>query len=166
MAVSRIKDRVLPANHYHVFVSYAPLPSMKELKKEWGEHNVSNIIFDGRPLHFHASCVGMDRTPGKKTFYVHNPGGDWEREERIAWGMVQRNAAAPNGYRPATHEETYEFAKALPEFMDFLGLGSFAVLPDGCPGVAYVWWDNEQRRLGHWFCRRRNRRTRILFVAI
>jgi hypothetical protein len=155
----------LPPNHYRVPVTYAPVPSMDALKKEWGKDNVS-VIFDGRPFNFHASCVGMGRTPGEKTFYVHDIGHDWESEERIAWGLKQRNAAAPNGYRPATHEETYEFAKAHPELVDFVGLGSFAAGDDRrC--VALVWQGVSQRILGSdWFGDRWFRRARVLFVAV
>ncbi|MBU0540489.1 hypothetical protein KKF59_01735 [Patescibacteria group bacterium] len=154
----------LPENHYRVRVTYAPLPSMDALKKEWGKDNVSDI-FDGRPFGFHASCVNMDRTPGEKVFYVHDAGGAWESEEQIAWGAKQRNAAAPNGYRPATHEETYEFAKAHPELVDFVGLGSFAVRGvSRC--VADVWQSGGQRILGlDWFDDRWRRRNRVLFVS-
>ena len=154
----------LPPNHYRVPVTYAPMPSIDALKKEWGKDNVS-VIFDGRPFNFHASCVGMDRTPGERTFYVHDAGGDWESEEQIAWGLKQRNAAAPNGYRPATHEETYEFAKAHPELVDFVGLGSFAMCDDD-RYVAYVWQHDGQRFLDVvWFDDRWSRRARVLFVS-
>ena len=67
----------LPPDHYRVTISYSPMPSMDELKKEWGKDNVS-VIFDGRPFSFHASCVGMDRVPGERVFYLHDAGGDWQ----------------------------------------------------------------------------------------
>ncbi len=154
----------LPADHYRVPVTYAPMPSMETLKKEWGEDNVS-VIFDGRPFTLHTSCVGMDRTPGERTFYVHDAGGDWESEERIAWGLKQRNVVAPNGYRPATPEETYEFAKAHPELVDFVGLGSLAVNGDN-RYVADVWQNDGQRVLGsYWLGGRWARGYRVLFVA-
>lgn len=154
----------LPPDHYRVRVTYAQMPSMDDLKKEWGKDNVSDI-FDGRPFTLHASCVGMDRTPGEKVFYVHDAGGDWESEERIAWGLKQRSAVAPNGYRPATHEETYEFAKAHPELVDFVGLGSFAVLGGG-RYVAFVWRLDSQRVLADgWFVSGWRRRLRVLFVS-
>jgi hypothetical protein len=119
----------LPPNHYRVHVTYAPLPSIKELGEGW-DYRFASCFGDEdySPPRIHASCVGMDRTPGERMFYVHDAGGNWESEERIAWGLVQRNAAAPNGYRPATHEETYEFAKAHPELVDFVGLGSFQIV--------------------------------------
>lgn len=154
----------LPPNHYRVHVTYAPLPSINALKKEWGKDNVS-VIFDGRPFNFHASCVGMDRTPGVRTFYVHDAGGDWESEEQIAWGLAQRNAVAPNGYRPATHEEFYEFTMAHPELLDFVGLSSFA-LDGGFRCVARVWQYGRQRVLGSgWFDCGWNRSSRVLFVS-
>lgn len=156
--------QALPPDHYRVSVTYAPIPSIDELKKEWGKDNVS-VIFDGRPFSFHASCVGMDRTPGERTFYVHDAGGDWESEEQIAWGAKQCNAAAPNGYRPATHEETYEFAKAHPELVDYAGLGAFA-MDGGLRYVARVWQRGGRRILdGRWFAGRWGRRTRVLFVS-
>lgn len=156
-------NNTLPANHYRVPVTYASIPSIDELKKEWGKDNVS-FIFDGRPFSFHASCVGMDRAPCERTFYVHDAGGDWGSEERIAWGTTQRNAAAPNGYRPATHEETYEFAKAHPELVDFVGLGSFAVGDNRY--VASVWQSDSRRILGYdWCISRWGRRARVLFVS-
>ncbi len=154
----------LPADHYRVRVTYAPMPSMAALKKEWGKDNVS-VIFDGRQFSFHASCVGMDRTPGERTFYIHDAGGDWDSEEQIAWGAKQRSATAPNGYRPATHEETYEFAKAYPELVDFVGLGSFAV-GVGFRRVAHVWQGDGERIFGRgWFGDRWYRRRRVLLVS-
>lgn len=154
----------LPPDHYCVHVTYARLPSIKALRKKWGENNVS-FIFDGRPFSLHASCVGMDRTPGKRMFYVHDAGGDWSSEEQIAWGLEQRNAAAPNGYRPATHKETYEFAKAHPELADFVGLGSVASI-EYYPYVVLARRHDGQLYLGDdifnavW-----KRKTRVLFVS-
>jgi hypothetical protein len=156
-------DGALPSNHYRVHVAYAGMPSLEELKREWGENNVS-FIFDGRPFALHASCQGMDRTPGEKIFYLHDPGREWESEERIAWGLRQRNRVAPNGYRPATHEEEYEFAKAHPDLADFVGLGSFA-LNDGTRCVAGVWRGGGRRILGrYWFDDGWLRGHRVLFV--
>jgi hypothetical protein len=156
-------DGALPANHYRVPLTYAGMPSFADLKREFGENNVS-CIFDGRPFELHPSCAGMSRTPGDRIFFVHNAGREWESEERIAWGLVQRTATAPNGYRPAIHEEEYEFAKAHPELADFIGLGSFALRGDDrC--VALVWRDGGRRILGHyWFDFRWPRRCRVLFV--
>lgn len=158
------KDGALPPDHYRVPVTYAGMPSLEELKREWGKDNVSDI-FDGRPFTLHASCQGMeDRTPGEKIFYLHDPGRDWESEERIAWGLKQRNAAAPKGYRPATEQETYEFAKAHPELADFVGLGSFA-LSGGSRCVAGMWRGGCRRLYGDLFDHGWGRGRRVLFVC-
>ena len=155
----------LPKDHYRVRVTYDPIPSMSKLKKEWGEKYVS-FIYDGRPFTLHASCQDMDRTPGEKVFYIHDAGGNWESEERIAWGAKQRNVAAPNGYRPATEQETYEFAIAHPELSDFAGPGSCVMNNDHCLYVANVWYFGRGRILDA--CRFNEtwgRKTRVLFVS-
>ena len=115
----------LPLDHYRVNVTYEALSSVDELEKKWGNPRVADI-FVSRPFHLDDSCRDMNRTPGEKVFYLHYAGVDWRALEKIAWGLRQRSAIAPNGYRPATHEETYEFAKAHPELVDFVGLGSWA----------------------------------------
>lgn len=159
-----LSGNALPKDHYCVYVSYAPMPSMDDLKKKWGKDNVSDL-FDGRPFSPHASCVGMDRTPCEQVFYVHDAGGDWEGEEQIAWGEKQRSAIAPKGYRPATNEEIYEFARTHPELVDFVGLGSFAMnVRNRC--VTGVWLHDGQRILGGgWSGLRFDRRVRVLFVS-
>lgn len=132
MAKERVKDGAdraqspLLPNHYRVFVTYAPMPPFDELLKVWGEKRVS-YIFDGRPFESCALCINTNEAPNEKTFYVHDACSLWRSEEQIAWGAKQRNTAAPNGYRPATHLETYEFAKAYPELVNFTGHGSFAL---------------------------------------
>lgn len=136
---------MLPANHYRVHVTYAPLPSFVELKREFGEDNVS-VIFDGRPWELHSSCAGMKKTPGDKTFLVKDFGREWKSEEAIAWGRDQRTQVAPDGYRPATHDEEYEFHEAHPELLDLIALGSFAMDGDG-RYVAVVWDNDGQRTL-------------------
>lgn len=135
----------LPPDHYRVYLAYAGMPPIADLKKEFGEDNVSPI-FDGRPWELHPSCADMPRTPGDRTFYVHDVGREWESEERIAWGLAQRTEAAPNGYRPATHEEAYEFQKAYPELLDLVALGSSAAY-GGRRGVAVVWRGDGRRVL-------------------
>jgi len=153
----------LPADHYRVYVSYAPMPSLADLKKEFGEKNVSDI-FDGRTWELHASCVGMSRTPGDKIFFFHDVGRAWEREERIAWGLAQRTAVAPNGYRPATHDEEYEFQKAHPELLDYVALGSST--PFVRRYVARVWCNGGQRILDdRWIGFGFGARNRVLLVS-
>jgi hypothetical protein len=120
---------VLPPDHYRVRLAYNPLPLFEALKTEFGENSVSHI-FDGRPFELNASCVDMDRTPGDRICYLHSAGRNWRREERIIWGLTQRNEVAPNGYRPAIHEEEYEFYRAHPELVDYVALGS-SVLDGG-----------------------------------
>lgn len=130
----------LPPDHYRMHVTYAMLPSMDELKKEWGEESVSDI-FDGRPFIPHSSYRDMDCAPGERTFYVHDAGSYRESEEEILWGAKQRSLAAPSGYRPATHQETYEFAVAHPNIVvDFVGLGSCAIDSGWPRKVVCVGW--------------------------
>ncbi|MDO8584056.1 MAG: hypothetical protein Q7R83_02650 [bacterium] len=155
----------LPKDHYRVSLKYAGMPPMDALKKEWGKDNVS-VIFDGRPFSLHTSCVGMDRTPGEKVFCLYDTGIDgWESEAEIGKALERRDQFAPKGRRPATEEETYEFAMAHPELVDFGGFGSFAVL-DGLRYVARVWRDGGQRILGiGWVDSRFLRWFRFLLVS-
>lgn len=151
----------LPANHYCVHVSYAPLPSIDVLEREWG----GGSMYFGRLFSLHSSCIGMDCTPGKRVFYVHRARGVWESDKQIVWGLRQRNTIAPNGYRPATHEETYEFAMARLELVNFVGLGSF-VRCQGHRDVVCVWQNGDQRVLGYdWFDCVGERKLRVLFVS-
>ena len=156
--------QALPSDHYRVSVTYAYIPSIDELKKKWGKDNVS-VIFDGRPFTLHASCAGMSRVPGEKVFYLHDARRDWESEELIAWGLEQRNEVAPNGYRPATEEETYEFAEAHPELVGYVGLGAFAMRGVAARCVTCVWLRNGQRILDSSFRGRWGRGIRVLFVS-
>ncbi|MFA6447184.1 MAG: hypothetical protein WCW31_02900 [Patescibacteria group bacterium] len=162
---TKVEGETLPANHYRVYVSYAPMPSLVDLEKEFGEKNVS-VIFDGREWKLEFSCVGMDRTPGEKVFLVHDFGRAWECEEAITWGLEQRTAVAPKGYRPATHEEGYEFQKAHPELFNFVAPGSFAVAGDDVRYVACLWRGGRRRVLGdEEFYRKGYANNRCLFVS-
>lgn len=119
--------KILPSDHYQMLVTYAPLPCLTDLIEEFGDYKVS-IVYDGRTWKIYPVCVNMDRTPDERTFFLHDVGRDWEWQERIAWGLAQRTPVAPNGYRPATPEEMYEFSKAHPELVDYVALGSFTWL--------------------------------------
>lgn len=133
-----------PGDHYPTYITYNPPPSLNDLKKVWGSHNVSNV-FD-QPYRTHPSCARAQHTPGKKTFHLHDARREWEAEERITWGLDQRTPHAPNGYRPAMALETYEFAVAHPNLADFVGLGEY--IPDGVYRyVLRVRWDNKERTL-------------------
>lgn len=155
-------------NHYRVHISYAPIPGMEELKKEWGDDNVEPI-FDGRPFTLYAHCIGMDRSPGERILYLHDAGyEEWREEDLIIWGLRQRSMIAPNGYRPATEQEVYEFAKAHPELSDFVGLGSSTTF--GGRGNRYVacvltGYDNQRALARSPRGDRRPRDVRILFVC-
>lgn len=101
------------------------MPSFEELKKEFGENNVSTI-FDGRPWEKHDSCVGMDETSGDRDFLVEYFGREISSEDAIAEMVSQ-------GYRPATPVEAIAFAKAHPELQRqfwIVALGSFAMNGD------------------------------------
>jgi hypothetical protein len=124
MYMGKKTNRVaLPPDHYIVHVTYAPMPPFAKLKKEF--RGDVDETFRSRKWKLHSSCVGVTRTRGDKIFYVHYVGRDWEMEERIAWGLMRRTAIAPNGYRPATRQEWYEFHKAHPELENFVALGSY-----------------------------------------
>ncbi|MSR85532.1 hypothetical protein EXS71_03820 [Candidatus Uhrbacteria bacterium] len=128
----------LPIGHYRVHLTYAPFPSLADLKKELGKNRVSDL-FDGQhKWELHASRVGIDRMPGKQTFFLNHIGRDWNREEQIAWGLAQHNTVAPNGYLTVTHEEAYEFLKAHPEFDGYIALGSSTLSEDGQYVVGFV----------------------------
>ncbi len=154
---------VLPADHYRVMLFRNPLPSFEELKTEFGKGNVSDI-FDGRPFELHSSCADMDLTPGDRIFYLHSAGRAWRREERITWGIKQRNAVAPHGYRPATPEEAYEFYKTHTELVGYVALGSSAMIGDS--ECCATFWGNDGRRiLGCWINYMFSPNVRILFVS-
>lgn len=127
----------LPKNHYWMHVTYTPMPSLKEIRKAW--HGYVSDSFDGRPFTLHPSCVGMDCTPGMRMFYLYRPHHSWRKEEQIARAASLRTKVAPNGYRPAIHTETYEFANVYPSFANFVGPGS-SVMGDHrkYPGVVEV----------------------------
>lgn len=157
----------LPPDHYRVWISYRGMPSLAQLEERWGKNNVSGI-FNGRPFTPHTSCVRVSRVPGRKVFYLHDPGRDWESEERIAWGLARRNDIAPRGYRPATEEEAYEFAEARPELANYVGLGA-SILNDGRSCVARVrrGLGDGQRILDYsWFYFKWPCAIRVLFVSM
>lgn len=128
---SRSRTKPLPPDHYRLFVTYADIPSWDDLEAYWGKNKVSKV-FDSRiPIFSHASCVGKTRTPGEKIYYLRNVGRAWRPEEEIAWGLEQRTAAAPNGYRPVIRVEAYEFFRAQPDFGDYTCLGEYIYNDEG-----------------------------------
>ena len=113
---------VLDEGEYLVPIDYAPLPSKADLEKDYGKDNVS-VIFDGREFTYHASCVGVDQTPGERIMLVKHFGRNTESEANIA-------EMDKLGYRPATHIEACAFAKSNPELQRkfwIVALGSFAL---------------------------------------
>lgn len=154
----------MPSDHYRIRVAHAPLPSLEALKDEFGENNVSSI-FDGRPFELHSSCTDMDRTPGDRIFYTHRVGRNWRREELIAWGLEQRSAVAPNGYRPAIPEEMYEFYKAHLELVSYVALGS-STLFGAHASCAVLWRGGDQLLFGRrWIDDEFSVNCLVLFVS-
>ncbi len=154
----------LPPHHYRIRITYAPLPSMAKLEKKFGKGNVSRI-FDGRKFKPHRSCIKADLTPGVKVLWAAEVPADVldDSEKIIVWADKQRNEFAPKGYRPATHQEIYEFQKK--RWIDWLvALGSFAMVSDfHC--VAALHCDSDRRIFGHdWFGDRWHAVDRFLFV--
>ena len=151
-------EKPLGEGEYLIPVTYT-LPSKADLEKEYGKGNVSDL-FDGRPFQKHASCEGMDETPGDKVFLVKHFGRETESEANIA-------EMDKLGYRPATHLEAYAFAKAQPELQRqfwIVALGSFAVLVDD-RYVAMLRSVSSGRIFGlSWFVSRWNSDYRFLFV--
>lgn len=157
------KEEMLPANHYRLFVTYSPMPSVVDLKSVYGEENVLNI-FD-KPFHRGPFCLNTVFTRGEKIFYLHDAGDDWEYLEQMAWGKKQSNAVAPYGYRPATHKETFEFFLAHPELVNYVGFGTFTMNAN-LEYVMIVWPGKGGRFLGAIWCGVRwPRQMRILFVC-
>ncbi len=157
------EEIVLPPNHYIVPITYAPMPPFTHLEREFGEKKVS-VIFADRMWQLHSSCVGMNRTPGKRIFFVHDVGHGWEREDQIVWGLNQRSAVAPSGYRTAIPEELYEFLKVHPELTNLVALGSSTML-HGFQYVAGVWSYGGQRILvSHHIVLGFLAKDRVLFV--
>lgn len=124
---ARTKEEQLPPNQYRVRLSYS-LPAEDELRKRFDEV-INGFLFDGsQNWERHASCVGMDETPGDKTFLLKCFGEIMKSEDIIAWGLG-------HGYRPATHIEAIEFAEAYPEVqleapVFLIALGSFTTHHD------------------------------------
>ncbi len=156
----------LPQDHYRVYVpSYDSLPPQHLLEERWGMGNVSSALFQGHQWH-HSSCEDMDRMPGEKVCYLHDPGCEWGSKEMIRWGLEQRSQVAPKGYRPATREEAVAVATARLYLADFVALGSGAPSEEGNPQVTHVRQVGARRFLdvGNYFDAW-NAGTRALFVV-
>lgn len=154
----------LPQDHYRVYIAYRRVPPYDEMVRgNWSRVSPS---FHDAPKELHASCVGMDQTPDEKVFYLHEAGDDWASEERITWGLKQRSPVAPNGYRPATDQETYEFSEAHPELVEYVGLGSVHLV-HGQKSVVHIWpYHDGGRVFGGWSVEiALPRKTRCLFVV-
>ncbi len=156
---------VLPKDHYRDRVTYT-IPDYDTLVKKWGNGNIS-YYFNGSPFTLHASCKESDFTPGYKVFYLHDAGNNWSRDERIEWGLRQRNRTAPNGYRPATHAEGYAFAEAHPELRDkYVFLGDCVRADKDAAFVIGVWWYGAVQIIDHAADYLWPVDSKILFVAI
>lgn len=102
--------------HYRVHVSYAPLPDWSELKKEFG---IVSEIFDGsRPWKMADHLE--NQAPGERFMFLKEFANPMKSRAVISWG-------ARNGYRPATHQELIDFARAYPDLQhksQLVALGS------------------------------------------
>ncbi len=154
----------LGKDEFCVRMTAEPFPTERGLKKEFGTENVSPI-FDGRSFKRHPSCRGVRRTPGDRIFLVAAPPESvlGSSEKIIAWARRRKNKSAPKGFRPATHEELYEFQRK--HFINWLiALGSFA-MDDDRRYVAVLRSDSSGRLFADsWFGHRWNSGDRFLFV--
>lgn len=164
------QDEPLLPDHYRLHVVYNHTPSIDELKEEFGEDGLTETMLEVllaiQSFTLHASCMGMKREAGEVTFFAHEVGQDWVPEEQIAWGAEQRNAFAPNGYRPATHEEILAFVKARPDVTDCVGLGSFTIRAGSRCSTMLMRGNGGQCRLDiRWIDGGWSSKTRVLFVS-
>lgn len=138
----RAADEVLPADHYRVCATYAPLPPFEELNgKLFGW---ANDLFKGTFIwEEHESCKGMDTTPGERDFFVKHFGRTMKSVDVILW-------AVENGYRVATEPEARDFAATHPDLQRnhwIVALGSF--VESACDRyVAVLYYRDGERRLG------------------
>ncbi len=120
---------VLPPDHYIVPCGYCQFPSMGELNKTF-PGGISNNFHDWR-WNRYSLCINAREVPGNLVMFRKRFGRRMESEQVIAWGLAQRTAVAPNGYRPAMgHHEVIDFHRVNPELCQkgwYVGLGSFVI---------------------------------------
>ncbi|OGL73199.1 hypothetical protein A3E39_03770 [Candidatus Uhrbacteria bacterium RIFCSPHIGHO2_12_FULL_60_25] len=150
---------VLPADHYRVQVTYAPLPPFAELNGTlfgWA----SDLFKSHFTWEDHETCKGIDTTPGKRDFSVKHFGRVMKSQDVIIW-------AVENGYRVATESEARDFAAAHPDLQRnhwVVALGSF-VDSAGDRYVAVLYYRDGERRFGTiWFGRTWFEDNRFLLV--
>lgn len=149
----------ISSQEYIVPVSYAPLPSILELRKEFGAGSVS-VIFDGRPWQKRLACAQMDETDGERVMLLKNFGKEMTTKQAIAWGVSE-------GFRPATEKEVIAFARANPDLQRIfwiVALGSFAF--DNIHLCAAALRGDDSRRIlgGLWFSQKLSGSDRTLYV--
>ncbi len=133
------KDQPLRKGEYRVHVTYT-MPNDKEtLEREFSKDGVSNM-FTGNyyKWQMHRSCAKIDRTLGERIMFVKYFKRFTKSEPNIA-------KMEKLGYRPATHLETYAFAKANPELQrqfSIVALGS-SMMPYGDRLVAVLDSDSD-----------------------
>jgi len=107
-----MENCVVAKNEYDVPVGYDMPKDKASLEAVFSKDQVSEMFYGDRAWEYHPSCIGIDRTPGRRIMLVKVIGGridgDADRERAIA-KMDKR------GYRPAIHHEAYAFTKAHPE---------------------------------------------------
>lgn len=112
------------SGQYIVPVSYAPLPPLSELEKEFSGHNSISYLFDGsREWQKHPACSGMTENSGERAMVIARFEKRITSEQAIALGKE-------HGCRPATAYELLAFARAnlgLKPDAWIAALGSFVV---------------------------------------
>lgn len=145
--VAEHNQRHPKALEYFIPVSYEPMPSVKELEKEFGRGSVSRI-FDGRPFTKHPSCEGMDESSGIRIMCIKRF-DVWTEPEEVIQAMARANRVE-RSYHPGTEKELLEFSRAYPDFQKgkvISSHGSFAEDDDDDRRVAVLNSEFEPRLL-------------------
>lgn len=147
---------VLSEDHYRAFVTYAKLPGPDQLKAEFSGgvaveyHGTGDFGWQmTRPYDNNMpDPTPVEQIPGDKIFFVlcfdREVVDDEWRQERGVFAEMSRL-----GYRPATHIEAYEFAKAYPDVQErysILALGSLCWEDAAGCGYALLDTDKEGKR--------------------
>lgn len=107
-----MENSVVAKNEYAIPVGYDMPTDKALLEAVFSKDQVSEMFYGKCTWEYHPSCIGIDRTPGRRIMFVKAVGGridgDADRE-KIITKMDKR------GYRLAIHHEAYAFTKAHPE---------------------------------------------------
>lgn len=169
LIVDKATKIVLCAGEYLVPVTYAVLPAMAELERQFSKGGVSDLFNTSYAWEQDKSRKDFDNVPGDKAILVKQftpeeikEMGGLESENIITWGLK-------NGYVPGNKEELYALG-INPETSDLqrqfwiVALGS-STMDGGSRYVAMLCSASSRRILGsNWFGREWDSDHRFLFV--